>query len=232
MWKPIIIKFFFEDGGTPVLVKQFGTEEAPYSLRKYFEKQFEQSTGNLKMLMKSVLDYGANAQIYFKDRYDTDYDGSDDTKLVNNTINPSNTIDADKPTNVASKSGEIAEVARIGAALKLEGEIQISVKIQANSLEGLKFSVPVGYKYTVDKNPSGGVYSVYVTGIKSNMLGKDMKFTVTGTKDGQPAQLVYTYSPFTYAAKYGWTKAEEDATLAKLCQAIVEYGTAAHNYFG
>jgi uncharacterized repeat protein (TIGR02543 family) len=231
MWKPIIIQFFFDDGGTPVLIKQFGSTEAPYSLQQYFEKQYSQDA-EIRDLMKSVLDYGANAQIYFKDRYNTNYTGEgDEANLVNYNVNPINEINVDKPTNVSGKSGSVAEVQRIGAALKLDGDIKISVKLQADSLAGLKFSVPVGYKYEVDETPSGGVYTVYVSGIKSNMLGNDMKFTVTGTNgEGAPSQLVYTYSPFTYAAKYGWNGTDD--ALAVLCKAIVEYGNAASDYFG
>ena len=97
-------------------------------------------------------------------------------------------------------------------------------------MDKLKFSVPIGYAYEIDEEEVvNNIHTVLVKGIKSNMLGNDILFTISGKNaEGVDSQIKYTYSPFTYAAK-NWDSGDN---LAGLCHAMVEYGNAARAYFG
>jgi hypothetical protein len=205
-----------------------------YSVKQYFMSQYDNSSSSqaLKNMCKAGLDYGAQAQLYFDGKsYKGGIYATDPANLVNETINPSNTIpDIEPPTGyspTANISEGFAGISKVTASLILGSEISIKVYFKySGNINGLTFTASRygdSSKTKIVTDPvaeSNGRYSVKVTGIKSYELYR--YFTLTMKDAGGTFTL--DYSPYYYAQQH-WNN--EDTLLANLVRTLVAYGECA-----
>jgi hypothetical protein len=191
-----------------------------YSVQQYFESRLEKSTDEaFRNVCKAALDYGANAQLYFKE---------DTGNLANKNSNPSNTLTATRPTNVKATAGSVEAIDPSTVSRSLIFGSETSIKVYFKLKEGAKIEdlsfTCKGFNVT-EPVQEGSEYSVKITGIRSFELYKDFDLVIS---QGSSSMTV-TYSPYAYAnSKWESTT----ANLANLVKAMVAYGNAAKAIWG
>ena len=212
-----------------------GVEDGPvkeinYSVQKYFVNQYNKTSDALfKQIYGAALDYGAAAQLYFNGMpnpstgqpYDTDVNN-----LANKTTNPDFTINANKPTNKAAKSGAITGMDdKMTATLIFGSETSIKIYFKySGDINGLTITADNGKTVTAPELGSDGRYSVKIEGIRSFELYKDYTITFTAGSGASAETRTVTYSAYAYAANK-WNS--DDANLSRLVKALVAYGELA-----
>jgi hypothetical protein len=208
----------------------YTSEPTTYSVKQYCYNQLakESSSQALRTLLVDLLNYGALSQQYVDNSIAAD-------KLVNYDLTAdqkawASTGELTLQNITAQKTLENATVTWETAGLYLEKSVEILLKFQADSIEGLSVKFESGGKtYEVtDFTPSGdeNCYNVYLTRLNAGQMRQEV--TATVYKDGAPVSNTLTYSIESYAAK---KQVNTDTPyLAELVKAMMRYGDSAAAY--
>lgn len=199
------------------------TEEFPYTVKAYADivianKNNSAAFTKATPLVKSMLNYGAYAQTYFK------YDGTD----------PANIDLSDEEKDVSSVTKEMVADHEIQKSGSQEGITYYAPTLVLKSETSIRhyFKLDDGYSissftFTCDGNEltpvkSGQYYYVEIPNIASGNL--DTLYTVS------VGGFSVTYSALSYV--YSQLNKNSDAELMDLCRAIYLYNQEANTYFG
>ncbi|GEM_PF-2766113 len=161
-------------------------------------------------LVKALLNYGANAQVYF-DKTDKGLANAgltDEEKALGEVV-----IDMAEPAIGALPAGTTFK----GATLSLKSETTLSLYFKSS--DTLSFSCN---KYTVQKARSGSYQIARIRGIKAKKLGSTLTLRVNGA--------TVSYSPLNYC-KYALEDPATEENLKNVIKALYWYYKAADDYF-
>ncbi|MBQ5356503.1 MAG: hypothetical protein IIU08_11600 [Clostridia bacterium] len=202
--------------------------EYNYSVKTYADYLLAHATefteyGNAAPLVKAMLNYGAQSQIYF---------GYNTGRLANRGL-------TEEEKTLGAIGGEVpadyketnlpAGVTFEGATLTLRSETSLSLYFKdANEGNGTLTFAPSGFPAGVTLEPEqnliDGCRVVRIRGIQAKYLGDS--FTVSVTKGDHTGSV--THSPMTYCKK---AEAGSDTNLANVAKALYAYWKEAKTYF-
>lgn len=199
-----------------------GTEYT-YSVKEYADYLLEHADEreDLKKavpLVKSMLNYGAYAQIYFD---------KNPGKLANADLDDRDKVLGDVTFTAPGISFDLPDgVTFEGATLSLKSETTLSLYFKSSTT--LTFSCG---DYTVEKASSGGYQVARIRGIKAKHIGSTFTLTVNGG--------TVTYSPLNYCknvlpdltASQDEVQNQQDEKLQNVVKALYLYWQAANAYF-
>ena len=192
-----------------IKVNDMVTSVDAYTVRKYADVILADETkADCHALVKEMLNYGAASQTFF---------GHTGT-LANEGI----TVEAAAvPTEGGdvSVSGSVDGITFYGASLLHKDKIAVRFYFQADSIEGLNFTVNGETCEAVSKDDK---FYVEVAGINPQDLNDDIMVIVN-------EELSVSYSPMDYIIRM-YNKAESSAELKALVQALYGYYAAAEAY--
>ncbi|MBQ3957102.1 MAG: hypothetical protein II680_14530, partial [Clostridia bacterium] len=202
--------------------------EYNYSVKTYADYLLAHATefteyGNAAPLVKAMLNYGAQSQIYF---------GYNTGRLANRGLTEEEKTLGAIGDDVPAKYTETnlpAGVTFEGATLTLRSETSLSLYFKdANEGNGTLTFAPSGFPAGVTLEPEqnliDGCRVVRIRGIQAKYLGDS--FTVSVTKGGHTGSV--THSPMTYCKK---AEAGSDTNLANVAKALYAYWKEAKTYF-
>ena len=185
--------------------------EETYSIQKYaqylLDGDYNSKTQNLA---NAVLNYGANAQLYF---------GHNTNNLANAGLTAPETVEIPEINTENMISGSVSGISFYGASLVYVSKVAVRFYFNVSSdISNFTFSAgnePV-YK--------DGLYYVEIPGINPQEYAKDIALTVSnGTEE-----MTVTYSPMYYLGRM-YSKTENEA-LKNLLVAMYQYHLAAVKY--
>ena len=185
--------------------------EETYSVKAYAQYLLDGDYGSkTENLANAVLNYGANAQLFFG--YNTD-------NLANAGLTAPEAVEIPEVNTENMVSGGIDGVIFNGASLVFVSKVAVRFYFYVDSnISEYTFSTGAAPVY------KDGRYYVEVSGINPQDYGKDIVLTVT--KGGQ--EMTITYSPMAYISRmYGKTT---DESLKNLLMAMYQYHRAAVAY--
>ena len=199
------------------------SEEFPYTVKQYADIVIENKNNSAAFtkatpLVKSMLNYGAYAQTYFK------YDGADPANIDLSEEEKdvsSVTVEQVKDHEI-QKTGSETGITYYAPTLVLKSETSIRhyfVVEDGYSIDSFTFTCE-GKTLTPVK--SGKYYYVEIPNIASGNLDKQYTVSVGGFS--------VTYSALSYV--YSQLNKNTDPELMDLCRAIYLYNQAANMYFG
>jgi len=193
-----------------IKVNDMVTSVDPYTVRKYADVILADETeADCHALVKEMLNYGAASQTFF---------GHTGT-LANEGI----TVEAAAvPTEGGdvSVSGSVDGITFYGASLLHKDKIAVRFYFQADSIDGMTFTVN---GETCEAVPhENGMFYVEVAGINPQNMDDDIVVMVN-------EELTVSYSPMDYIIRM-YNKADSSAELKALVQALYGYYAAAEAY--
>ena len=180
-----------------------------YTIRGYADYILNNSDDEAaKKLVKTMLNYGAKAQLYF---------GYNANNLANAGIDGITEVAVPTSGTSLNVSGSADGIRFYGASLVYRNKIAVRFYFTAESLDGINFQYPV-----VEKD---GLYYVEVADINPQDLGTGVSVAVSDTSN----TLTVTYAPTDYIIRM-YNKADSSASLKALVQALYTYYCAAVEY--
>ena len=193
-----------------IKVNDMVTSVDAYTVRKYADVILADETkADCHALVKEMLNYGAASQTFF------DHTGT----LANDGI----TVEAaEVPTEggEVGVSGSVDGITFYGASLLHKDKIAVRFYFQADSIDGMNFTVN---GETCEAVPhENGMFYVEVAGINPQNMDDDIMVMVN-------EELSVSYSPMDYIIRM-YNKAESTVELKALVQALYGYYVAAAEY--
>ena len=188
------------------------------TVKTYIDTVRAQNSENTELcsLLDALLVYGASAQVYRN--YNTDSLVADIGTLASI---PAGTILRDGEAN--------ADYQIASASLRLNGAFDLSVKIKAKDIDGLKVRITKG-ESTVEVSVSedmrvGDTYAITYNALTASELDEELTFTLV--KDGAAIGTAIALSANTYLSKL---ETSENTALSNLVKALYAYGVCANAY--
>ena len=185
--------------------------EETYSIRKYVQYLLDGDyNSKTKNLANAVLNYGANAQLYF---------GHNTDNLANAGLTAPEAVEIPEINTENMISGSVSGINYYGASLVYVSKVAVRFYFYVTGdISNYAFSTGNAPVY------KDGKYYVEVSGINPQDYAKDIVLTVS---DGEN-EMTVTYSPMYYLGRmYGKT---ENQSLKNLLVAMYQYHLAAVKY--
>lgn len=202
-------------------------KEHSYSVKEYAETLLANPEQYAKEipLVKAMLNYGANAQVYFAKNGETGVLANENLAAEDKAVSD---VTVEKVSDFAPIKQENEKMSVVGASLILEAKTTLKVFLKfEDGVNAEDYTATCGEEQ-LQITKSGSYTCVLVENIDAAKLDTNYEITITNKADTTDT-FTFTYSPMTYS--YNVLKSDKyGTTLKDLVKALYLYNSAAKAY--